>query len=280
MKIFLIFGLIATVLSVDVNAENRRVRLSAEVTVQTETLRLSDLLPADAGTQLKAAGDRVSLGRAPRIGSLRVLTANQLLQVFAEIPLSTKEIDIPEQIVVRHLGWPLETETLRRTLAHSQLTDAIDFSRVKIVLPPGFTTLTRDPQFEVTALNYGSDGHQLQASMRCLDRTACGSFLAEVLNVPADSVPWRGLKPINQKLAGPSLSSGAGPVLVHPGHLAMLVIEGDGFRITQSVMPHKPARLGDVVRVSEPRTHRSWIARVSGDGILHTSRATGNEEAR
>jgi hypothetical protein len=63
MKYFLIFAWIFAALwpTATANAENLRVRLLAEVTVQQETLLLSDLLPDDAGTPLKAAAERMSL---------------------------------------------------------------------------------------------------------------------------------------------------------------------------------------------------------------------------
>jgi hypothetical protein len=61
--------------------------------------------------------------------------------------------------------------------------------------------------------------------------------------------------------------------------LALLVIEGDGIRITQPVMPLKSARLGEVVLVSDPQTHRSSLAQVSGNGMLRPD-ATRKEEVK
>jgi hypothetical protein len=279
MKHFLIFVWIATALPANTSGQDLRVRLRTEVTVEGKTLRLCDLLPDDAGTGLKTAAESLSLGRAPEIGSLRVLSANKLRQAIAEIPLATTEIEIPEQVVVRRVGWRLQTENIIRTLAHSKFTQGLDFSKAKIVLPPGFTTAMANPQFEVTGFNSNSGHQNLLASMRCRERGACGSFLVELLNVPAGAVPSRELKLGSEKVAEPSRSSVAGPVLVHPGRLALLVIEGDGIRITQPVMPLKSARLGEVVLVSDPQTHRSSLAQVSGKGMLRPD-ATRKEEAR
>jgi hypothetical protein len=200
-------------------------------------------------------------------------------QAIAEIPLATTEIDIPEQVVVRRPGWPLQTENITRTFSHSKFTRALDFSKAKIVLPPGFTTAIANPQFEVTAVNSSSEHQRQLVSMRCRKRGACGSFLVELWNVPAEGVPSGELKLAYEKVSEPSLSSAPGPVLVRPGRLALLVIEGDGIRITQPVMPLKLARLGELVRVSDPRTHRSWLAQVSGNGLLRPE-ATRKEEAR
>jgi hypothetical protein len=279
MKSFLIFAGVLAAVSANAGAGDVRVRLRAEVTVQSETLRLSDLLPADVGTQFKAAAERLPLGRAPQAGSLRVFTVTELREAIAEIPMETTEIDIPEQVVVRRPGWPLESETVRRNLERSNLTHALDFSQATITLPAGFTTAIPDPSLEVIAVTFSSGHQHLLVSMRRRERAVCGSFLVEVLNVPAEAVPSRELKLGSEKVAEPGLSSIAGPVLVRPGRLALLVIEGDGIRITQPVMPLKSARLGEVVRVSDPRTHRSWLAQASGNGTLRPE-ATRKEETR
>ena len=281
MKSFLICAWIFTVASANASAEDLRVRLLAEVTVQAETLRLSDLLPEDAGARLKAAAETVSLGRAPQAGSLRVFAVNELRLAIAEIRTDTSEIDIPEQVVVRRLGWPLETETVRRTLAQSKLTYQLDFSQARIALPTGFTTVVPDPKLEVTGISSNSDRFSLLARIRCRERLACGRFLVEIVfSVPAGGVRSREQKLASGKAAEPGLWSVAGPVLVQPGRMALLVIDGDGFRIIQAVMPLKRARLGELVRVSDPLTHRSLVAQVSGDGTLRTSGATRKEEAR
>lgn len=281
MKYFLVFVWIVTVFSANANGENLRVRLLAEVTVQAETLRLSDLLPEGAGPRLKAAAGRVSLGGAPQAGSLRVFSMSEMQQAIAEMAPDSKEIDIPEQVVVRRLGWPLETKAVRRTLASSKLTHPLDLSQARITLPPGFTTVAPDPQLEVTALKPSSDHLRLLAQMRCRERAACGSFLAEIVfSVPADGVRSRELKLASEKVAEPSRLSVAGPVLVQPGRMALLVIEGEGFRMIEPVMPFKRARLGELVRVSDPWTHRCLVAQVSGDGMLRTSGATRKEEVR
>ena len=279
MKYRLIWASIFAVLSAHANAENLRVHLLAEATVQAETLRLSDLLPPDVGTRLEA--DKVSLGRAPQAGSLRVFTARELRPAVGEVFTGTTEIDIPQQVVVRRLGWPLETETVRRTLSRSKLTDSVDFTQARIMLPPGFTTVTPHPEFEVTALKPGAGDLGWLAQIRCRERAACGSFLVEIVfSVPAGDLRSHELEPVSEKAATPSRFSIAGPVLVQPGRLALLVMDGDGFRITQPVMPRTPARLGEMVWVFDPLTHRSRVAQVSGDRMLRLSGATRKEETK
>ena len=250
------------------NAEHPRVKLLAEVSVRTDTLRLSDLLPADAGMQVQVAAERVSLGRAPQPGSLRVFTASGLRQAISEVGPFTSAIDIPEQVIVRHSGWPVEAEAVRRTLARSKFARQLDFSQARVTLPASLSTGVPHPQFEVSALTPGE--RDWLARMRCRERKACGSFLVEIaLSEPASigrtppALVSAAFSPRRLKLISES-----GPFLVQPGKMAVLVIEGDGFRITQPVMPLRRARLGELVRVSDPSTHRFRVARVSGKGML------------
>ena len=281
MKYFLICAWIIAAAWADACADAIRIRLLAEVTVQAETLRLSDLLPAEAAAQLKAAAEKVSLGHAPQAGSLRVLTVSELRQAVGEITSDGMVIDIPEQVLVRRQGWPLETEAVRRTLARSKLSPQFDLSQARITLPTGFTTVVPDPQLEVTVLNPSPDHGCLLAQMRCRKRSACGSFLIEIVfSVPAGGIWSRELKLASEKAGQADMATSVGPILVKPGRMALLVIDGDGLRITQPVLPLKQGRFGERVKVSNPQSHRSWLARVSGEGMLHISDTTGKEEGR
>jgi len=260
------------------DGESRRVRLLADVTVQTEIVRLSQLLPADAGTQLKSAAEGVSLGRAPQAGSLRVFLSREVREAVAKMTPAA-DVDIPEQVIVRRQGWTLEIEAVRSALAGSHLAHQFDFSQARITLPEDFTTVALHPQFEVTALKPSVGAPGLRAQMRCRDRSACASFVAEIALSDLASADK-----VSQVLPAKAIMPGhsnvySGPVLVHTGHLAMLVIEGDGFRIIQPVMPLKPARLGELVRVSDPLTNRSLVAQVTGNGVLRPG-ATRKEEAK
>jgi hypothetical protein len=278
MKNFLICAWILTALSAGGQAENVRIHLLAEVTVQTATLHLSDLLPADATLRLKAAAGKVSLGRAPEAGSLRVFTGGDLREAIAEIPSDAAEIDIPKQVVVQRWGWPVEAEAVRHALSRAGFAH-LDFSQARVTLPANFSTAVPDPDLELMTLRPGGDGWL--ARMRCRERSACASFLVEI----AVSGPALVGGTLARPVVGASfrrqleLRPASGPLLVEPGRRALLVIEGDGFRITQPVMPLKRGRLGDLVRVSDPLTRRSLIARVSGKGIVRPD-ATRKEETK
>jgi hypothetical protein len=279
MKYFLIGAWMLIVFSSSAKAKDLRVCLLAEVSVRTDTLRLSDLLPAEAGIELQVAAERLSLGRAPQPGSLRVFTASELRHAIGEAAPWASEIDIPEQVVVRRWGWPVEAEAVRRTLAQSKLTRQLDFSQARITLPAGLSTALPYPRFEVAAFTPDEGNRRWLARMRCRERTECGSFLAEIAMSGPTSV-GRARQALIAAAFYPralKLISKSGPVLIQPGRIAVLVIDGNGFRITQPVMPLRRARLGELVRVTDPLTHRCLVARVSGKGMLRPD-ATRKEE--
>jgi hypothetical protein len=271
-----------------VHAATHSVKLQNAVTVQSESLRLSDLLAADAPPQLKIYAQKVSLGRAPDVGSLRVFTGSELrAAVSAKFPAGrdATALEIPEQVIVRRSGWPLGREAVRESLIKSKLSLQFNFVPAQITLPADFATRTPHSQLEILSLARSEDQHRLLARVRCRERSACGTFLAEI-EFPDSSIeavvttsPSREVDPrtIAQNIAILPLR---GPVLVHPGTAALLVIEGDGFTITERVMPLKRGHMGEVVSVSDPLTHRSRFAEVSGSGLLGPPRSSPKAEAR
>jgi hypothetical protein len=290
MKFILICaGMFAAAFSANAKTETRPSSLLTEVTVQDRSVTLRDLLPPDAGPRLKLAAEKVSFGRAPEPGSLRVFTASELTKAIAESAGLGREfaaIIMPEQVVVRRGGWPIDIEAVRRTVMRSALAGKFNFPQMRIMLPADLTTARSSPQFEVTAITPTPDRLGLFARVRCRERAACGSFLAEIVSsVPGVLAKWRG--PRSELLASAgsfkqTIDSATfpGPVLVQPGRLALLMIEGEGFRITEPVMPLKGARLGEFVRVSDPKSQRSWLAQVAGSGQLRTPGITVPKEAR
>jgi hypothetical protein len=81
-------------------AQPRAVQLLPEVTVQRESILLSDLLPGEAGAGLQVEAQQVLLGRSPQPGSFRVFTREQLLHRLGD----QFEFLVPEQVVVRRFG--------------------------------------------------------------------------------------------------------------------------------------------------------------------------------
>jgi hypothetical protein len=264
------------------------VRLESVVTVESENLRLSDLLAAGVPPQLEMYAQKISLGRAPDVGSLRVFTGSELrAAVSAKFPSSRQlaAIEIPEQVIVRRSGWPLDREAVRQALIQSKLAPQFVFLPAQIALPSNFSTRTLHPQLEILSLARSQDQHSLLARVRCRVRSSCGTFLAEIsfpdsfTNTSINFSPGHEAVGHAIRTKIPTLPL-RGPVLVHPGTPALLIIQGDGFKISQRVMPLKRGHLGELVRISDPMTHRSRLAEVTGSGMLGPPSSSREGEAR
>ena len=243
-------------------AQSRQLELLPEAVVQRETLWLSDLLPAEAGTALRSAAAEISLGRSPEVGSFRVFTRPQLRAELRD----KIAISLPEQVVVRRRGGNLEVEYVRQALAGSAVTNGIDFSKATISFPREILARTYGLQLEVTRLAQTSD-RRFSATLRCRERNACGAFLAEI-ELPQEEASVPRVQPgATSKTYSPArvLSS---PTLVRPGIPASLVIQSDTLRIGLRVLPLRKAALGETVRVVDSTTHRVLLADVTGEGLL------------
>jgi hypothetical protein len=189
------------------------------------------------------------------------------------------------QMIVSAPNWPLEVESVRTALEQSPTARTgirrTDLELARITLPPDFTTRARNAPLEFRRIQDGPEHETVFATLRCRERSACGSFLVEI-SLP-NAKPGRtsdGKMPAAiSSLSTPEVHRGItpGPALVQPHIPARLVMEEDGLRITESVLPLKQARLGETLRVIDQMTHRSMLVEVVGPGLV---RAVGqNTEA-
>ena len=257
------------------SSSHNAVRLIEQATVRGDTVLLSDLLPPSADSALKVMAQQIILGRAPEPGSVRVFEAGDIQKLIASsAETGSIGITIPAAVIVRRSGWPLKVESVLQAVQQLPRAGRIEWSRARIIAPPEFTTLAPDPKLEL--LNVRRDGggsgagNALLVSLRCRERALCGSFQVEVLFSDAQGDLARGPKPASwsQKARPAAGLQSSAPELVRPGKIALLVIEENGVRISEPVMPSRRAGLGDVVQVSDPVTHRRLLARVTAAGML------------
>jgi hypothetical protein len=177
-------------------------------------------------------------------------------------------IEAPASIVAARRRWPLDSNIVR-SVAQQMIPD-VDLSQALVVPPPDFTTQARDPQLELKRIQESPEQGRLFVTLRCRERSACGSFVVELILPNAQVLDASHRKKLVLMVGPhkPGISSASGPILVHPHTIATLVIEEDELRITESVLPAKRARLGETVRVVDPATHHSMLAAVAGPGLL------------
>lgn len=189
------------------------------------------------------------------------------------------------EVAAHSTAWPLDVERIRTILQQNPLLRGLSLSPAQIFPPPDFTTRVQDPELEIRRIQESPERNGFFITMRCVERNECASFLVEVTSANANT---RDASNSNGSLLSVSSTARAlrkkqlpidrGPVLVQPHTLAMLVIEEDGLRITEPVLPQKRGRLGEIVRANEPSAHRSIMAKVRGPGLLGQAGDTNSQK--
>jgi hypothetical protein len=258
-------------------AEQPKLPLLEDVTVQGATVRLSDLLPPAMPADLTLGIENTVVGRSPEPGSVRVLSGATIRASLA----AKSPFEVPAVVVVHRQEFPIELEAVVEALKDSSAGKRIDFSRARIRIPAGFAARVPKPQLELLSLMPGFDRATLIASLRCRERSACGRFVAEI-TVPDVSTDDDSLMAAHSYIAVSvsrlSAAYSTGPFLVQPGTPAWLVIEDSGMKIMEKVMPLRKGRVGETVRVRDVTAHRILVGQVIGEKLLRP--AIGGAEIR
>ena len=181
-------------------------------------------------------------------------------------------LDGVEQATAVRRSWPLDDASIKRALVRAGTVNSSELSRAQIVSPAGYTTFTPHPHFDVLRTRAESDGGVF-VEMRCHQRLACGNFAVEIhctskaerlCNVASKRPPTISRAPIR-------------PVLVRAGRPALLVIEQDGLKITETVIPEKRGSMGDCLRVRHPPSRGFLQAQVTGEGLLRLVSTAGRK---
>ena len=234
-----------------------RLTLLQEVVVNTPMVHVSDLLPYSAGPAEFSEARKISLGRAPQPGSFRVLRAAAIEEAIA----GKLHAAAPPAVTVRRGGWPLAADRVRAAFDTSVRGLPLG---VSLSLPQGVVTRTSNPRLEVLSVRPGWNSDSSIARLRCADRNDCGTFLV-VIEAPQLGTALRKLERRDSSIAP----------LVRSGKKALLVIAGDGMKITLPVVPLKGGSLGDTVRVLDPQAHRVRYAQVAGENLLQSNPGAG-----
>ncbi len=246
--------------------------------VQGNVIRLADLLAVSAPQDLKASAEKIELGRAPQPGTTRVLEGDQIarrLSAYSDLP----DFLIAPQVTVTRAGWPLNETSIWNAVARF-LTDRgwkQDEVPGRDVLrwPSGIRSATDNPKLEITHLGSNLTEQRLQFRARCVDPSACGTFLIEAI-VPSGSVKsWRST--MNSTAAKSAIRTHAYPStrgVVHElvpaasGKRALLILESQGVRVSLPVVCLQRGTLGQTIRVREWGGHRIYRAEVVGTALL------------
>jgi hypothetical protein len=270
-------GLTAAVLRCAAGSACTAAAVPARVAVGRGVLTLADLLVPEACPRLRQAADRVSLGMAPRAGSIRVLDGGEirrLLQSLAEADLSVKKgsgMQIPERIVVRRAGTmkscaeiagfvATATTSPQKVSGPRRWPEALDCAAVPAI--------PEDTPLELTKSAWNAALLRGEFSVRCARLGECVPFLV-----------WTREEKTQFRLASapsgvprlPTTGRNGAARLVKPGQTATLTWDEAGIRIVLPVTCLDAGGLGQFVRVRFKNVARTMRAEVMGDGTLRAS---------
>jgi hypothetical protein len=283
-RIALVAGVLATA-SVPIAAEPActEVAVAANVEAAREDLTLADLLRGDC-PQLREAAAQVSLGAAPRAGSVRVFDGGQvrgLLEEFAGAGLSEKQIsaaEIPGRIVVRRAGGTKRCEEIARFVvdtAPSQNAGAPAWEQKNLDCAAARAIPEAAP-LELTQTAWNAALQRWEFSLRCARAGDCVPFLVWS-GEPAAA--GRILKSRTQRhftfsadsYGSHSPAGAGGGSTIRRGQTATLVWDEAGIRVVLPVTCLDAGGVGQLVRVQLKNGSRILRAEVVGEGMLRAA---------
>lgn len=260
-----------------VEGQCRSLKFQEQVEVAGGELKLSDLLAAGTCAPLRSMASHVSLGRGPRMGSVRVLSGDEI-RTLVDVLLHRQEfpsglpVEVPRRILVGRQAPVKSCAEITRDIVSSpsdNLPSGIpveDFDCAAAGIPQGAS-------LEVAKTKWEPLLERWQFTLRCQRSEDCLPFLV-----------WaRTKKPSNHPLGvddggGATLRTagwlarspapfGSGD-LIKRGQRALLRWEQGGIRVVVPVICLEGGGVGEWVRVRLGNKAQTMRAEVLGDGTL------------
>jgi hypothetical protein len=283
-RIALIVGVFA-VASVPIAAEPACTEMAVAASVEAvrEDLTLADLLHG-AGPQLQEAAAQVSLGAAPRAGSVRVLDGirvRAMLEEFAGAGFSEKQISaivIPERIVVRRAGGTKSCTEIARFVvdaAPSQNAGAPAWEQKNLDCAAARAIPEAAP-LELTQTAWNAALQRWEFSLRCARAGDCVPFLVwsgepAAVDGISRSRARRHFTLSTDSSGSHSSVGAAGELTIRRGQTATLVWDQAGIRVVLPVTCLDAGGVGQVVRVQLKNGPRILRAEVVSEGMLRAA---------
>jgi hypothetical protein len=248
---------VALAFSTEYGAGQTAVRLRA-ASVSRDTIRLSDLLPPDASTATRRAGEQIDLGRTPQCHTIRFFEAADIEKHISSWP-ALHGLTLSGPVSVQRTCFPIRREAVQRVISEFAQQKAVVLPESSLSWSLVIYATRENPALEVEQALPDPSRPELQIRLRCVEHTVCPSFWV--------AVPTR-QRPHVLFTASPAIESTPGPVLVEAGQRVMLVFEDPPMRIQLLVTCLQRGSLGKHLRAMDPSTHRVFQAEVTGAGTL------------
>lgn len=267
--------LLAFLVSPGIEASGLRIALLTSTEVQSDTILLANLLPANASQRIKAAAEKIALGSTPQNGASRQFSHNMLHAAIELAGLATSDFEVPGSVTVRR-----GSRLLTRDEVFAAIEAAITRNPVSGIprLQPADLSLDAevrvplgDAGLEILQIAFDSFIGRVRVRMRARSAPAVLPFYVTAQVPDALSRPMSGIHTVSIATHSPITNPLSTPVLVAADRPARLHIHSSNMDMILEVRPLQSGRFGEQIRVRLPGTGRTLRARVIGDGYLDAS---------
>jgi Chaperone for flagella basal body P-ring formation len=258
-----------------------KVAIEASVAVGQDRLTLADLLARGTCPQWHQEAAQVSLGTAPRLGSLRVFDGRRIRPLIERLAdpagqsVKVARLQIPERIVVRRAGATKSCAEIAGFLSaapaqNQEIASAPSRWQENVDCAAG-RGIPETASLELTKTTWNAAARRWEFALRCARPQDCVPFLVSVrADAPRGGVQ-RATLPAESSTRVLAKAASGGERLVKPGQTAMLTWEQGGIRVVLPVTCLDAGALGQFVRVRLRNVTRTLQAEVVGEGSLRAS---------
>jgi Chaperone for flagella basal body P-ring formation len=216
-----------------------------------EELTLADLLPSETCASVRQAALRVSLGKAPRAGVLRVIDGRQIRAMVGKIAHENgipTPLQIPDRVLVRRAGATKSCLEIADFLAGAGPSQDLRRSarswREKLECG-AIGGIAEDAELELVKTGWNTGLQRWEFLLRCVRPEDCVPFLVSA----REEEPARSTGGNSPGAVFSPQSVGSLSLLVKAGDTALLTWDQSGIRVTLPVTCLDAGGLGQYVRV-------------------------------
>ena len=254
------------------------VEVQAEVQVHAGELTLADLLAPNTCPLLRERAAQVSLGSAPRAGSVRGFDGQQIRRLLDRLEdgasgFTAGDDRIPERITVRRAGTTKSCAEIARLIAtaSSAQNTAAGASASKDGLDcTAAHGITEESALELASISWNASMQRWEYALRCARPENCVPFLVWTRARKTGAMPVQSFTGQRAETATPAGETGV-VRLVKRGQTATLTWDQGGIRIVLPVTCLEAGGYGQFVLVRLPNASRTLRAEVTGAGELRAS---------
>jgi|HubBroStandDraft_6_1064221.scaffolds.fasta_scaffold109103_3 hypothetical protein len=222
-----------------------------------EDLTLADLLSSEVCPRMRQVAAQVSLGKAPRAGTLRVIEGQQIRALLVELASanagSTAGLQIPDRIVVRRAGATkscVEIADFLAGAAPSQDERLSSHLWRKNLECGAIRGIAEDAELELVKAAWDAGLRRWEFLLRCARPEDCVPFMVSARDEKLEGLQGNSAHATSSGKSSAGVQSAAGfSLLVRPGETALLTWDQSGIRVTLPVTCLDAGGLGQYVRV-------------------------------